>query len=144
MSNNSTIKCPNCHHEFPIGNALAKEIEDDIRSKYTSYLNDARKKMDAEKAQLAKDAEQLKLQSENQERILADKMRLAKIQLEEEATKKAASELKLQMDVLNKELSEKSEKLKESQAKELELLQKEKQIREREETMKLELEKQLL
>jgi hypothetical protein len=144
MSNNSTIKCPNCQHEFPIGNALAKEIEDDIKTKYTGYLNEARKKMDAEKAQLAKEAEQLKLSGENQERILADKLKLAKIQLEEEAIKKASSEIQLQVEMLNKELTEKSHKLKESQAKELELMQKEKQIKEREESLKLDLEKQML
>jgi len=144
MSNNSTIKCPNCQHEFPIGNALAKEIEDDIRAKYTGYLNEAKKKMDAEKAQLAKEAEQVKLQAENQERILDDKLRLAKMQLEEEAIKKASAEMTMQIDLLNKELTEKSQKLKESQIKELELLQKEKQIREREENLKLDLEKQLL
>jgi len=144
MSNNSTIKCPNCQHEFPIGNALAKEIEDDIRTKYTGYLNAEKKKMEAEKSQLAKDAEQLKLQAENQDRILADKLRLAKIQLEEDAVKKASTEIQLQMEMLNKELTEKSQKLKESQVKELELMQKEKLIREREESLKLDMEKQML
>lgn len=144
MSNNSTIKCPNCQHEFPIGNALAKEIEDDIRTKYTGYLNAEKKKMEAEKSQLAKDAEQLKLQAENQDRVLADKLRLAKIQLEEDAVKKASSEIQLQMEMLNKELTEKSQKLKESQIKELELMQKEKLIKEREESLKLDMEKQML
>lgn len=144
MSNNSTIKCPNCQHEFPIGNALAKEIEDDIRTKYTGYLNDAKKKMDAEKAQLANAAEQLKLQADNQERVLADKLKQARIQIEDEAAKKASSDMQVQVEMLNKELTEKSQKLKESQVKELELMQKEKQIKEREESMALDMEKQML
>jgi hypothetical protein len=144
MSNNSTIKCPNCKHEFPIGNALAEEIESDIKAKYRAFLNEAQKKLDSEKAQLAKDAEQMKQKVENQDRIIEDKLRLIKGQLQEEAVKKAASEMKLQVEMLNKELTEKSEKLKESQVKELELLQKEKQVKEREENLKLELEKQML
>lgn len=155
MSNNSTIKCPNCKTEFPIGNALAEEIENEIKTKYRTYLNEAqkkmdadvsevRKKMDAEKLQLAKQEEQLKLQAENQERILADKLRLARIQLEEEALKKASKEIEMQVESLNRELSEKSLKLKESQQKELELMQKEKKIKEREETLQLELEKKML
>lgn len=144
MSNNSTIKCPNCQHEFPIGNALAQEIEQEIRGKYLKRYNDDKLKMEAEKAQLAKDVEQLSLQAENQEKILADRLKLAKGQLEQEAVKKAAAEMQLQMESLNKELSEKSHKLKESQAKELELLQKEKGIREREENLKLDLERQLM
>jgi hypothetical protein len=144
MSNNSTIKCPNCQHEFPIGNALAQEIENDIKGRYLKKYNEDRQRMEAEKAQLAKEAELLKLQAENQEAVIADKLRLAKQQLEQEAIKKAANEMQLQLDSLNKELTDKAQKLKESQGKELELLRKHKEIQEREENLKLELEKQML
>jgi hypothetical protein len=144
MSNNSTVKCPNCQHEFPIGNALAQEIESEIRGKYLKKYSEEKQKMDAEKARLEKESELVKQQAEHQEKIVADKVRLARQQLEQEAIKKAAGEVKLQVEMLNKELAEKSQKLKESQVKELELLQKEKQVKEREENLKLELEKQLL
>ena len=144
MSNNSTIQCPNCKHEFPIENALSQKIEDDIRGKYLKRYNEDKLKLESEKAQLAKESEQLKLMAENQDRLLEDKLRLAKSQLQEEAIKKAASEMQVQMEMLNKELTEKSQKLKESQVKELELMQKEKQIKEREESLKLDMEKQML
>lgn len=144
MSNNSTVKCPSCNHEFQIGNALAQEIESEIKGRYMKRFNDDRQRLDAEKALLAKETEQLKLQSENQERLISDKIKLAKQQLEQEAIKKAAAEMQLQMDLLNKEITEKSQKLKESQSKELELLYKEKQLKEKEENFKLEFEKQLL
>jgi len=144
MSNNSTIQCPNCKHEFPIENALSQKIEDDIRGKYLKRYNEDKQKLESEKAQLARESEQLKLLAENQDRLLEDKLRLAKSQLQEEAIKKAASEMQVQMEMLNKELTEKSQKLKESQVKELELMQKEKQIKEREESMKLDMEKQML
>ena len=144
MSNNSTITCPNCKHDFPIENALSQKIEDDIKARYLKRYNEDKQKFEAEKAQLAKETELIKAQGENQEQILADKLRLAKSQLEQEAIKKAASEMALQMEMLNKELTEKSQKLKESQVKELELMQKEKQINEREESLKLDLEKQLV
>jgi len=144
MSNNSTIKCPNCQHEFPIENALSQKIEDDIRGKYLKRYNEDRQKLEAEKSQLAKETEQLKLLAENQDRIVADKLKLEKGRLEQEAIKKAAGEMQLQLESLNKELTDKSQKLKESQQKELELMQKEKQIKEREESLKLDLEKQML
>jgi hypothetical protein len=143
MSNNSTIKCPACSHEFPIGNAMAQEIENEIRGKYLKRYSDDKQKLDLEKQRLEKESEQLKLQAENQERVIADKLKLAKLQLEEEAVKKAGIELQAQMEMLNKELKEKSEKLKQSQQKELELLLKEKQIKEKEESLKLDLERLL-
>lgn len=144
MSNNSTIKCPNCKHEFPIGNALAMEIENEIRGKYIKRFNDDKTKLDAEKAQLMREAEHLKVQVENQDQLLNDKLRSAKGQLEQEAHKKANAELQTEMEMLNKELTEKTQKLKESRNKELELMQKQKEIQEREEGLKLELEKQML
>ncbi len=144
MSNNSTITCPNCKYDFPIENALSQKIEDDIKSRYLKRYNEDKQKFETEKAQLAKEAELIKIQGENQEQILADKLRLAKSQLEQEAIKKAASEMALQMEMLNKELTDKSQKLKESQVKELELMQKEKQIKEREESLKLDMEKEMV
>ncbi len=144
MSNNSTVKCPNCKHEFPIGNALAEEIESDIKAKYTIYLKEAKQKIENEKAILAKESEQLKLAAENQERIISDKLKLAKQQLQQEAIKKAGEEMQLHMDSLNKELAEKTKKIKDSQIKELEVLQKEKMVNDKEESLVLELEKQLL
>lgn len=144
MSNNSTIKCPNCHHEFPIGNALASEIESEIKARYKKRFTEDQQKLEQEKIAIAKQGELLKLQAENQEEILNSKLRLAKKQLEEDAIKKAANEMDVRMQMLNKELTEKSQKLKESQQKELELLQKEQKIKEREESLKLEMEKQML
>jgi hypothetical protein len=144
MSNNSTIKCPNCQHEFPIGNALAQEIEADIRAKYLKRFQEDKTKLEAEKLQLAKESEQLKLQSENQDRILEDKLRLAKLQLADEAAKKATEESLLQMEALKKELDEKSQKILASQKKEIELLQKEQKMKEREENLQLEMEKTMI
>lgn len=144
MSNNSTIQCPNCKHEFAIENALSQKIEDEIRSKYLKRYNEDKLKLETEKSRLSAEAEALKLQTENQERILEDKLRLAKNQIREEALKKATSDSQAQVDLLNNELIEKSRKLKESQLKELELMQKEKLITEREESLKLDLEKQML
>ncbi len=144
MSNNSTIKCPNCKHEFPIGNALALEIENEIKARYLKRFNEDKQALEAEKARLAKETEALKLQAENLDRLLNDKVRLAKEQLTEEARKKAAEEMNQRFEMLNKELVEKSQRLKDSEGKELEFLKKQREIQEREERLKLELEKQLL
>src|SRR4051812_34852697 len=112
MSNPSNIVCPNCKHEFPIGNALTQQIETDIRNKYLKVLADDKQKLEVERTHLNKLMEQAKTDAENQEKIIADKVRMQKAILEEEAIKKAASEMNLQMNLLNKQLTEKEQKLK--------------------------------
>ncbi|MGE0566354.1 MAG: DUF2130 domain-containing protein [Bacteroidia bacterium] len=144
MSNNSTIKCPNCQHEFPIGNALAKDIENDIKSRYLKKYQEDKIALEQEKSKLLNEAEFLKKQAESQQKIIDEKVTVLKHQLQQEAIKKAADEMKMQLDILNKELEEKGNKLKESQQKELLLIQKEKALKEKEEEMTLELEKKLL
>jgi hypothetical protein len=110
MSNTSTVKCPNCKHEFQLGDAISSEIEASIKARYMERYNKDQKL-------LAEEIEKVKKKEENQEQIIADKVKLQKSVLEQEAIKKAAGEMQLQMEALNKELTEKANKLKESQAK---------------------------
>ena len=72
MSNSSNIICPNCKHEFPIGNALTQQIETDIRNKYLKVYNDDKQKLEAERAQINKLMEQAKTDAENQEKIITE------------------------------------------------------------------------
>jgi hypothetical protein len=143
MSNPSNIVCPNCKHEFPIGNALTQQIETDIRNKYLKVYNDDKQKLEAERAQVNKLLEQAKLDTENQEAIIAEKIKHQKAVLVQEAIKKAASEMQLQMEMLNKELTEKENKLKDSQAKELQFLLKEKELKDKEAQFELTLQQKL-
>lgn len=144
MSNYSSVKCPNCKHEFQLEEAIASEIETKIKARYIERFTKDQKEL-ADKEKLVQvQLEQVKKQQEEQERIIAEKIKMQRSVLEQEATKKAAEEVDLRVKMMEKELLEKSEKIKEAQKKELELLHKEKQIKEREESLKLDLEKQLL
>lgn len=143
MSNKSTIKCPNCKTEFPIGDALAGEIEAGIKQRYLERFNKDQKTLDEQRKKLESDAEAIKLLKENEERIIAEKIAQQKQLLQQEALKKAAEEVNLRVEAMQKEIEEKSRKIKEAQQKELELIQKEKKLKEQEESFKLELEKQL-
>ncbi len=143
MNTNASVKCPNCKHEFPIGNAMAQEIENEIRTKYLKVYNDDKQKLEVERAQIAKLLEQAKIDAENQEKIIAEKVNLQKQILEQEAIKKAAGEIQLQMEMLNKQLTNSEQKLKDSQKKELDFLLKEKELKTKEEEFELNIQKKL-
>ena len=144
MSTSSTIKCPNCKHEFQLGEAISSEIEASIKARYMDRFNKDQKLLAEKEKEFELKIEQLKKQEEDQAQIIADKMKLQKSILEEEAFKKAASEMNLQFELLNKELTEKANKLKESQAKELEFLLKEKEIKNKEAELEITIQKKLL
>lgn len=126
-----------------MGDAISAEIEGKIRARYLDRYNKDQKELEDKKRALELQQEEMKKQQEEQERIIADKVKLQKAVLEQEAIKKAAGEMQLQMEQLNKELSEKAQKLRESQEKELEFLKKEKDIKNREAELELTLQKKL-
>ena len=143
MSNPSTVKCPHCKTEFQLGDAISSEIEAKIKARYVERFNKDQKELADKEKQFELQLEQFKKQEENQEKIIADKVKLQKSVLEQEAIKKAASEMQLQMDMLNKELSEKETKLKDSQAKELQFLLKAKELQDKEAQFELTLQQKL-
>jgi hypothetical protein len=144
MSNTqSTVKCPNCKHEFQLGDAISAEIEGKIRTRYLERYNKDQKELEEKKRAMEQQQEEMKKQQEDQERIIAEKVKLQKAVLEQEAIKKAAGEMQMQMEQLNKELNEKAQKLRESQEKELDYLKKEKEIKNREAELELTVQKKL-
>lgn len=144
MSTYSSVKCPNCKHEFQLEDAIASEIETKIKARYIERFTKDQKDLAEKEKLVLSQLEQVKKQQEEQDNIVAEKIKQQRSVLEHEATKKATEEVDLRVKMMEKELTEKSLKIKESQQKELELLQKEKQIKEKEESLKLDLEKQLL
>lgn len=144
MSNTqSTVKCPNCKHEFQLGDAISAEIEGKIRTRYLERYNKDQKELEEKRRAMEQQQEEMKKQQEDQERIIAEKVKLQKAVLEQEAIKKAAGEMQMQMEQLNKELNEKAQKLRESQEKELDYLKKEKDIKNREAELELTVQKKL-
>lgn len=143
MSNNSTIKCPNCQHEFPIGNALAQEIESDIRAKYTKHLGEEKKKFEAREAEIAREKEQLRLEKLNQNNVIEERLKAERLKLEQYANKKAAEEMDLKFKFLNNELIEKTNKIKEGEEKELQFLKDKREFEEKQANFILEVERKL-
>lgn len=144
MSNSSTVKCPNCKTEFQLGDAISSEIEAKIKARYVERFNKDQKELADKEKQFELQLEQLKKQQEEQEKIIAEKVKLQKAVLEQEAIKKAADEVDTRVKLMEKELQEKTAKIKEAQLKELELMQKEKAFLEKQELFAIELEKQIL
>lgn len=143
MSHSNTVKCPHCKTDFQLGEAISSEIEASIKARYVERFNKDQKELSDAKRKLDAQIEELKKQQEEQQRIIDEKVKLQKAVLEQEAIKKAASELSTQMDFLTKELAEKEKKIKESQAKELDILLKEKAFKEKEQEFEITLQKRL-
>jgi len=117
MEQSNRVTCPSCGTSIDVQDILAHQLEEEIKQKYQSQMADIQKRnADAEERLRTAQAEfEKKKRQENelfQERLdkqLKEERRL----IEEKLKGKLADEQKEQLDSLQKELNEKSERIKE-------------------------------
>lgn len=117
MERETKIKCPNCGTEINVNEVLSHQLEDDLKKKYRAQLAEEKKKYDTELdlLNLQKEEFEKKKQKENelfQEKLqskLKEERQLIEIQLKA----KLSEEQSEQFAIMQKELLEQSEKLKE-------------------------------
>ena len=118
----SEIKCPNCGHQFEPNEAIREEVQNELRHKIKEW----QEKKDEEFAQ--------KLEQEKKQFRSA---------MEENMRKSISADFENQLQVLKTANSDNEEKLKEARKKELEFLQKEQALKNREAEMEITLQKKL-
>lgn len=116
MTNETKIKCPNCGTAIDVQDVISHQLEDDFKKKYNAQLAEEKRKFEKDFDQLKQQKEDFekKKQKENelfQERFNT-KLKEEKIVLEKQLKAKLLDEQSEQMFLIQKELSEKSEQLK--------------------------------
>lgn len=111
------IKCPNCGTSIDVNSILSHELESEIRKKYTNYLNAEKKKHEATLAQMDKDRVALAKEKENLQASIEDgihkKLKEERQNVESRIRKQLSEEQSDRMQILEKEIEDKSTKLKE-------------------------------
>lgn len=129
MSNNSTIKCPQCKYEFEATDAFRDEVQRDLNLKAKEWQNNKeeeyRKKEDAFQQQLA------------------DSLNKQKHNIEVTLRKSISGDFESKLKILNDANIENEEKLKLSRLNELEFLKKEQILKTKEAELEITLQKKL-
>ena len=125
----TTIKCPNCAHEFPLEEAVSEEYKKELREQMVAY------KKQKEEELIRKETEWKELQ-QKRERELQRK-------LEEDLRKTIATDFENQLRLLEQNNKDNQEKLKESRQKELEFLRKEQELKNKEAELEITVQRKL-
>ena len=118
----TTIKCPNCSHEFELNESLREDVKKELRDEMKEWQ---RKKEDAFNTQLAE--ERKKIQQETEQAI----------------RKNIASDYENRLRLLDQTNKENEEKLKEARQQQLEFLKKEQELKNKEAELELSVQKKL-
>src|SRR6202163_3755823 len=130
----TTIKCPNCRHEFAMEEAVSEQYKKDLREQMIAFT---RKKED----EFQKKSMDLSKQLMDQEQIFKKKLneekKLIEQTLEEDLRKTIHHDFENRLTILQQSNEEQQEKLKSARQKELEFLQKEQALKTKEEELEI-------
>jgi hypothetical protein len=130
MESINKITCPKCGHGFNAEQALAHDIEQKLRA-------DMNQKYKGLQAKLLKE-------SEEEEELLKKQLSADKIKLEEQLKNKVKEDFELQLKAFETELEDRKKENHELKKKELDLLTKQKALKEKEEEMEMTYQKKML
>ena len=136
----TTIKCPNCAHEFPLEEAVSEEYKKELREQMVIY----KKQKEEEIARKEREwqSQLQKKDSDFAQQIKSEKEKLQQ-QLEESLRKTITSDFENELRMLKQNNKDNEEKLKTARQKELEFLQKEQALKNKEEELELSVQKKL-
>lgn len=143
-----TINCPSCQFKFEPGEAFMKDFETQARQKMTAEWQRMKLDVEKDKASIQQQKDILSKQFEQheqeiQQRLLKEKQKLQQ-ELQESIRKAVALDYETKMKMLEQSCEENNEKLKEARKKELDYLQREQRLKEKEAELELELQRKLL
>jgi hypothetical protein len=117
MKEATQIKCPNCTTIIDVQDILSHQLEDEIKKKYQEQLLNEKKKFNAEFEQLNKAKEEFEKKKKQENELFQDRLEKTlkeeKKIIEEKLKIKLQEEQADQLKMLQNELNEKSEKIKE-------------------------------
>ena len=136
----TTIKCPNCRHEFAMEEAVSEQYKKDLRDQMIAFT----KKKEEEFLKKSTDiSRQLQEQEEIFQKKLFEEKKQIQQTLEENLRKSIYTDFENRFLVLQQTNEEQQEKLKSARQKELEFLQKEQALKTKGEELELSLQRQI-
>lgn len=147
MSNQTTIQCPKCGTQIDVNEILYHQLEAQMKSKFDGEVDEHRKKYKAAMDEFKAKEEAFKDQQEKFDEKLRDgvstQLKVERQKLSDALKKQILDEQSESMALLQKELAEKSEQVKELNRSKAEIEQLKRAITEAEEVAKLKAEQMM-
>lgn len=134
------IKCPHCGNMFGIGDAMEEEIRKELRQKMIDYMKQKDEEFGKREKELMKQARDK--EAEFAKRLHEEKTKLQET-LEQNLRKTIAADFENSIRLLEQNNKDIEEKLRTARQKELEFLQKEQALQNREQELELSIQRKL-
>lgn len=127
MSKNSTVKCPDCGSQIDVNSILKHQLEESIKKEFLKEKSDLLKIQNEREEAFKREQKEFELLKKQELQLFEDRLekerKLAEVEIEQKLKKKLEEDNQDRLTSMQKELSEKSEKIKELFKKEAEIEQ---------------------
>jgi hypothetical protein len=134
------VKCPSCGFGFPIEEVMAEEYKKELRLKMQEYTQQKEEEYRKKESEFTTKERQQQLQFEQR---LTDEKKQLQSTIEQSLRKSIGSDYENQLALLQNAKNESDEKLKASRQKEMEFLQKENALKQKEQELELSVQRKL-
>ncbi|MFZ4059124.1 MAG: DUF2130 domain-containing protein [Ferruginibacter sp.] len=143
----SQITCPKCGNAFDVENVLASEIESKIKQQYQAQLTQSLEIVENDRKKLEEDLRSFEERKKNENELFLQRLQKEKLKMEveiqDQLNKSITADFENKLRMLEANNQQNEEKLKEARLKELDFLQKEQQLKNKEAELDLTLQKKL-
>lgn len=147
MAEQSSIQCPNCGTPIDVNDVLKHQLEDSIRKEFQQKATIQNKELELKNEQLEKAKAEFEAKKKQENELFAERLEREKKTAEKEISEKLKAKLeeenKDRLLLMEKELSEKSEKIRELNKMEGEIAKLQREKLEMKEAIEAEAQKQL-
>ncbi|MGO4773364.1 DUF2130 domain-containing protein [Flavobacterium sp. W22_SRS_FK3] len=147
MAEQSSIQCPNCGTTIDVNDILKHQLEDSIRKEYQQKANAQKQELELRNEQFEKAKSEFEAKKKQENELFAERLEREKKIAEKDITEKLKTKLdeenKDRLLSMEKELSEKSEKLRELNKMTAEIAKLQREKLEMKEAIEAEAQKQL-
>ncbi|MDX6183422.1 DUF2130 domain-containing protein [Flavobacterium sp. Fl-77] len=147
MTEQSSIQCPNCGTTIDVNDILKHQLEDSIRKEFQQKANVQSRELELKNEQLEKAKSEFEAKKKQENELFAERLEREKKLAEKEITEKLKNKLeeenKDRLTSMEKELTEKSEKIRELNKMEGEIAKLQREKLEMKDAIQAEAEKQL-
>ncbi|RED23470.1 hypothetical protein BD847_2527 [Flavobacterium cutihirudinis] len=147
MAEQSSIQCPNCGENIDVNDILKHQLEDSIRKEFQQKATIQNKELELKNEQLEKAKADFEAKKKQENELFAERLEREKKTAEKEISEKLKAKLeeenKDRLMLMEKELSEKSEKIRELNKMEGEIAKLQREKLEMKDAIQAEAEKQL-
>src|SRR6478735_2127796 len=138
---NTTITCPSCGNEFEPNSVIREQIQAELRTQMKDWQLKKEEEYKSKETSLQK---QLSAKEEEVSKRIAEEKKKLQTDLEQSIRKTLSADYENQMKMLQQSVTDNEEKLKEARRKELDFMQKEQQLKRKEEELELNVQKKII